>query len=68
MKYYGIKFIPDKTIGKKAQQIDMCGFPNNYGIPMLFKTKKQANVWIKAHSYSYMSCSYEITVVEVDEK
>ena len=40
--------------------IDDKGKPNKYGKPKDFKTKEEAEKWIKKHSYNGMSWKYEI--------
>lgn len=40
--------------------IDVRGQANKYGEPKKFKTKKDAQAWIKKHSYGGMSFHYEI--------
>ena len=40
--------------------IDVKGKPNKYGTPKEFKTKAEAEKWIKNHSYKGMSFKYEI--------
>ena len=40
--------------------IDVTGKPNKYGKPKDFKTKEEAEKWIKKHSYNGMSWKYEI--------
>ena len=43
--------------------IDVKGKPNKYGIPKVFETKDEAELWIKKHSYKGMSWRYEICEV-----
>lgn len=45
--------------------IDEKGKANKYGKPKLFKTKKDADAWVKKNSYKGMSFRYE--VVKADE-
>ena len=40
--------------------IDVKGKPNKYGKPKDFKTKEDAEKWIKEKSYNGMSWKYEI--------
>ena len=40
--------------------IDVKGKPNKYGKPKDFKTKEDAEKWIKENSYKGMSWKYEI--------
>ena len=39
--------------------IDVKGKPNKYGTPKDFKTKADAELYIKKHSYNGMSWKYE---------
>lgn len=44
--------------------VDKTGIPNRYGARMLFKTKKQAEAWVKKKTYPGMSHGYEVLKAE----
>lgn len=46
--------------GKYKAQIGIKGLPDKYGKPKIFKTKKEANEFIKRKTYGGMSHYYEI--------
>ena len=45
--------------------IDIKGKSNEYGEPKLFNTRKEAENWVKKHSYKGMSFGYDIMEVVI---
>lgn len=50
--------------GSYRAAIDQSGIPNRYSAKMVFKTKKQAEAWVKKKSYPGMSHGYEVLKAE----